>query len=295
MRPDYIDRFDLKNFKRLRDSSRNYPEAYVGHLASQTIVSHLVIPTGLAPKDLPWQDDAMVDVEGVLGKPGAAYDADAFTRDDMWRFLEGSRASVFCQRGSRTTWRQVFSIGVKDYAAALFGGPHASAIVTWHERRDVAHRTASTFLRTSPGTCASRSNAPRPTAPASPTVYSIDGNRFVPGNDPSRAGGDVWTADAAMEIMKREKWSGLFLTFGGIDRIAHMLGEQDGHGLTSVPASTGSRDAFASPTNNSAACSPRSRRKASQIGRSWSSPPIMAARRTIRTWATTGSDLLPVR
>ncbi len=100
MRPDYIDRFDLGNFKRLRDSSRNYPEAYVGHLASQTIVSHLVIPTGLAPKDLPWQDDAIVDVEGVMGKPGAAYDADAFTREECGVSLNGCRESVFFQRGS---------------------------------------------------------------------------------------------------------------------------------------------------------------------------------------------------
>ena len=53
---------------------------------------------------------------------------------------------------------------------------------------------------------------------------------------PSRPGGDVWTADAAIEIMRRETWSGLFLTFGGIDKIAHMLGEQDGAGLVSVPS-----------------------------------------------------------
>ena len=49
MRPDYIDRFNLEHFKRLRASARNYPDAYVGHLASQTVVSHLVIPTGLPP------------------------------------------------------------------------------------------------------------------------------------------------------------------------------------------------------------------------------------------------------
>jgi hypothetical protein len=36
MRPDYVDRFGLENFKRLRASSRHYPDAYVGHLASQT-------------------------------------------------------------------------------------------------------------------------------------------------------------------------------------------------------------------------------------------------------------------
>jgi hypothetical protein len=68
------------------------------------------------------------------------------------------------------------------------------------------------------------------------TIYSIDGNRYVPGKDSTRLGGDVWTADAAIEIMNRETWSGIFLTFGGIDKIAHMLGEQDGHGLTSVPS-----------------------------------------------------------
>jgi len=36
--------------------------------------------------------------------------------------------------------------------------------------------------------------------------------------------------------MRRERWSGLLLTFGGIDRVAHMLGEQDGRGLVSVPS-----------------------------------------------------------
>ena len=61
MRPDYIDRFNLEHFKRLRTSSRHYPEAYVGHLASQTIVSHLVIPTGLPPKGLPWLEDVLFD------------------------------------------------------------------------------------------------------------------------------------------------------------------------------------------------------------------------------------------
>src|SRR5688572_29031022 len=76
MRPDYIDRFNLEHFKRLRAAARHYPDAYIGHLASQTIVSHLVIPTGMAPRELPWQDDAFIDVAGVLGKPGAAYDAE---------------------------------------------------------------------------------------------------------------------------------------------------------------------------------------------------------------------------
>ena len=78
MRPDYIDRFGLEHFKRLRASSRNYPDAYVGHLTSQTVVAHLVMPTGLPPRLLPWVDDVLVDVDGTLGKPGAAYKSAEF-------------------------------------------------------------------------------------------------------------------------------------------------------------------------------------------------------------------------
>jgi hypothetical protein len=65
------------------------------------------------------------------------------------------------------------------------------------------------------------------------TLYSLDSNRYVAGRDPAHTGGDVWTA-VALEIMAREPWGAMFLTFGGIDKVAHMLGEQDGEGLNSV-------------------------------------------------------------
>jgi hypothetical protein len=234
MRPDYIDRFDLKNFKRLRDSSRNYPEAYVGHLASQTIVSHLVIQTGLAPKDLPWQDDAMVDVDGVLGKPGAAYDADAFTRDEMWRFLERIPRGRFLPARIQDQLGPVFAIAQKGYAGRAFGGPHAATILTLARASgrctpDGVNVPAYIFWNDRYSLeCA------EPYGTGLSTVYTLDGSRFVPGNDPVRQGGDVWVADAALEVMRREEWGALLLSFGGIDRMAHMLGEQDGPGLVSV-------------------------------------------------------------
>jgi len=236
MRPDYIDRFDLGNFKRLRAGARHYPDAYIGHLGAQTIVSHLVIPTGLAPRQLPWQDDAFVDVEGVLGKPNAPYDADELTPEHMWRFLERIPRDRFLPAKIRDRRGPVFAVGEKDYAAMVFGGPHASAIVT---------------LEKSAGKCAPVgvnvpeyiATNPRFTVDCTEsygtgfsTIYSLDGSHFVPGADRSRPGGDVWTADVALEIMRREEWSGLFLTFGGIDKVAHMLGEQDGAGLASVPS-----------------------------------------------------------
>ena len=236
MRPDYIDRFDLQHFKRLRASSRHYPEAYIGHLASQTIVSHLVIPTGLAPRELPWQDDAFIDVAGALGKAGGVYDADELSREQIWRFLERIPREHFLPARITDTLGPVFAVGEKNYAAETFGGPYASAVVTL-ERGDGTcvpdGVNVPSYIAQNPRFTLDCS---KPYGTGYSTIYALDGSRYVPGDDLTRPGGDVWTADAALEIMRRDKWSALFLTFGGIDKVAHMLGEQDGPGLVSVPS-----------------------------------------------------------
>ena len=236
MRPDYIDRFNLEHFKRLRAAARHYPDAYIGHLAAQTIVSHLVIPTGMAPRELPWQDDAFIDVAGVLGKPGAAYDADELSQDEVWRFLDRIPRERFLSARINDALGPVFAVGEKDYAAQTFGGPHASAIVTLErvDGRCVPYGVnVPSYIADNPRFSLECS---KPYGTGYSTIYALDGSRYVPGDDPARPGGDVWTADAALEIMRREKWSALFLTFGGIDKVAHMLGEQDGRGLVSVPS-----------------------------------------------------------
>jgi len=239
MRPDYIDRFGLANFKRLRASSRNYPDAYVGHLSSQTVVAHMVIPTGLRPGALPWVDDVLVDVDGAIGKPGLAYNTGKLSRLQTWQLLQKiPRDQFLAARIKDALGRKVFAVGQKDYAAEFLGGPHSDAIVR-------LGKVGADFRCAPDGVNVPdyiTSNA-RFTVDCQEaygtnfkTIYTIDGNRYVPGKNPARLGGDVWTADVALEIMKREAWSGMFLTFGGIDKIAHMLGEQDGHGLQSVPS-----------------------------------------------------------
>ena len=234
MRPDYIDRFGLENFKRLRSRSRNYPDAYVGHMGSQTVVAHTVIPTGLRPGDLPWVDEAVVDTDGLLGKPGLPYKTGKLTRDQYFTLLKRIPREQFLQaRIQDTLGGKVFGVGSKDYAATLFGGPHASAIVTLTPTCAPDGMNVPEYIT---------SNR-RFTVDCTPThgtnyksIYKLEGNISVPGKDPEHLGGDMWTADAAIEIMKREKWSGMLLTFSGIDKVAHMLGEQDGHGLKSVPS-----------------------------------------------------------
>ena len=236
MRPDYIDRFNLEHFKRLRATARNYPDAYIGHLAAQTIVSHLVIPTGMAPRELPWQDDAFIDVAGVLGKPGGAYDADELSREQVWQFLERIPRERFLPARIHDALGPVFAVGEKDYAAETFGGPHASSIVTLEKAEGRCVPSGVNVPSYIAGNPRFLLDCSEPYGTGYSTIYAIDGSRYVPGHDPARPGGDVWTADAALEIMRREDWSGLFLTFGGIDKIAHMLGEQDGRGLVSVPS-----------------------------------------------------------
>jgi hypothetical protein len=235
MRPDYIDRFDLPNFKRVRAASRYYPEAYVGHMGSQTVVSHLVISTGRLPRELPWQDNVMVDRPGRLGKPGAVYDTGRLTREQYWRLLDPLPQNTYLPfRLREKTGRGVFAIGEKDYSTTLLGTPAAAAIVT-------LTKNGTSCAPSGMNVPAYIVENPRYTVDCSdsygtglPTIYALDGAHYVPGPDPGHAGGDVWAADVALEVLAREEWSGLFLTFGGIDKIGHMLGEQDDRGLQSV-------------------------------------------------------------
>jgi phage-related protein len=54
-----------------------------GHLASETIVSHLVVATGVLPSRLPWGDEAFVDTAGTIGRPGALLQTTLLSLDEM--------------------------------------------------------------------------------------------------------------------------------------------------------------------------------------------------------------------
>jgi arylsulfatase A-like enzyme len=59
-------------------------------------------------------------------------------------------------------------------------------------------------------------------------MYPLDGNRFAVGTDPAHLGGDVWTADAAIQMMQNESdWRGMMVTLGSVDKAAHMWGTDD--------------------------------------------------------------------
>ena len=54
-------------------------------------------------------------------------------------------------------------------------------------------------------------------------LYPEDG-RYVGGPYDDHQSGDRWVADAALAMMDKENWSGLWVTFSAMDKIGHMWG-----------------------------------------------------------------------
>ena len=50
MLPQYADQFDMPNFRELRDAGTNFKNAYLGYMASETVIAHNVITSGLEPR-----------------------------------------------------------------------------------------------------------------------------------------------------------------------------------------------------------------------------------------------------
>lgn len=70
-RDDTIKRYDMPNVRRLQREGRNFPNALVGHMAAETVISHNVLTSGLFPKHMGWSNEVYRDVNGLLGTPGA--------------------------------------------------------------------------------------------------------------------------------------------------------------------------------------------------------------------------------
>ena len=62
MQPGYAQQYDMKNVLCLQNHGVNFKKAYVGDMASETVVSHNVMVSGLFPKHMGWSDEAIRDV-----------------------------------------------------------------------------------------------------------------------------------------------------------------------------------------------------------------------------------------
>src|SRR3954470_3756455 len=78
MLPEYADQFDMPNYRALRSAGTNYSKAYLGYMASETVIAHNVITSGLLPKHMGYTDEAYRDTTNRFGK---GFDAMHITGD----------------------------------------------------------------------------------------------------------------------------------------------------------------------------------------------------------------------
>ena len=84
MVPQYADQFAMPNFRRLRSQGTSFKNAYLGYMASETVIAHNVITSGLQPRHMGWTDEAYRDAGNVFGKgAGAMHITGDLSRDDF--------------------------------------------------------------------------------------------------------------------------------------------------------------------------------------------------------------------
>lgn len=271
MRPEYADRFNMTNFKALRGDGTNFRNAQLGYMGSETVISHNVIVSGQLPKHMGWTDEVYRDTGNLLGSGANAVHITGDLSLANFETLINNEGypKLADYLHTKLPGKKVITVGQKSYAVeSAAAGSSDIAVRLSGRKSDVTNP----YLPGSAGGCSNLNGRWRgPLGRAVPTyidtadagdptkcgrfyinsdkgndygtlatfpswVYPEDGNRFFPGTDASsldgHVGGDVWVADAAMAMMDHEDWSGMFVTFGAIDKAGHMWGadqDTDGH------------------------------------------------------------------
>ncbi|MGI8613781.1 MAG: alkaline phosphatase family protein [Nocardioidaceae bacterium] len=109
LRPEFIDAFGMHNVKALMAGGANYPNAYLGHMASETVVSHNVMTSGQLPKHRGWADEWYRDVDGVLGPRRQQYVSGSMSREQFNALIDHAgypKIQDYLHRRSRTGSRR---------------------------------------------------------------------------------------------------------------------------------------------------------------------------------------------
>jgi hypothetical protein len=240
-RPDYVDTFGMSNVRALMRDGADFRNAYLGHMASETVISHNVITSGRLPGRMGWSDEAFRDVDGVLGPQNGMYISGSLGRDQFNALIaHGGYKKLPDYLHAARPGTKFIAVGQKNYAVYSSSNAAGDISVTFSGRNQDCDRDGEASYRSPTGynvpdyialpLCgryyvdadADLNYGTLDTSPA--WMYPLDGNRFVPGTDPAHLGGDVWVADAGMEMMAKENWSGMLLTLGAIDKTSHMWG-----------------------------------------------------------------------
>ncbi|MFL6070833.1 MAG: alkaline phosphatase family protein [Actinomycetes bacterium] len=268
MRPEYADRFNMPNFRSLQDAGTNFNQAYLGYMGSETVVAHNVLMSGESPRNMGWVDEAYRDREGLLSPDtDQMWVTGELSYDQYGTIIQNKgypKLADYLQEAQ--PGKKFIVVGQKSYAVDSAAAKSRSDTSDDDIAVRFSSRTGSTPTAEQAAcfnTLGGRYRYPQGinvpdylydpvndycgrywvnssntygTSTAFPSwIYPLDGNRFVPGYDQAHLGGDTWVADAAMDMMQNEEWSGMFVTMGGIDKAGHMWGAQDDR--QSVPGS----------------------------------------------------------
>jgi Type I phosphodiesterase / nucleotide pyrophosphatase len=258
-RPDTIERYGMKNVQALMRKGTSFPNALVGHMAAETVVSHNVITSGQFPKNMGWANEVHRDVDGVLGTPGDFYVTSSLSCTQFKALIEnGGYKKLPDYLDARFGESSKFVSIAQKRTAVCPAGPTSSAAGdgTATDPEDIIFQIRGS---SAPVSCDGRSGWRVPedannSAPAyfdlatpcnrwwtwqgSPAygtgsilpgrIYPLEGDRFVPGHNPAHLGGDVWSADAAIRVVQSDPaWRGMLVSLGGIDKLGHMWGPED--------------------------------------------------------------------
>ena len=247
MHPEYAKQYNMTNVLWLQNHGVTFPNAYVGDMASETVVSHNVMVSGLLPKHMGWSDEAFRDTGKVLGDDAngiyvtgdLGYSdfakliaAGAYPKLGTYLHAKFPGTIVACV-GEKSYQVRSMTAGSADFGVFLGSGTTADAnlvSILGGKYRPPAGAPNNAALppyiandtRFDVNSDPSNDYGTLTTAPA--WIYPEDGDRMVPGFNEGHLGGDNWVADATIKIMQNENWSGLFVNFGAIDKIGHMWG-----------------------------------------------------------------------
>ena len=96
MQPGYAQQFDMANVLSLQKKGVTFPNAYVGHMASETVIAHNVMVSGQFPKHMGWSDEAFRDVDNIIG-----YGADAIVTSGDLGYADYTTATATVAHGWR--------------------------------------------------------------------------------------------------------------------------------------------------------------------------------------------------
>ena len=258
-RPDTIQRYDMENVQELMRKGTSFPNALVGHMAAETVISHGVITSGQFPKHLGWANEVYRDVDGVLGARGDHYVTSSMSCAQFKALIEhggyrklpdylddrfgetskfvsiAQKRTAVCPAGHTSPAADGNGTDPEDIIFQIRGSGGAAcdpayAASGWREP-EYANGTPPAYLGLAP--CSRWSTWQG--SPAYGTgsilparIYPLEGDRFVPGRHPLHVGGDVWSADAAIRVIQNDPdWRGMLVSLGGIDKLGHMWGPED--------------------------------------------------------------------